>query len=288
MLARITSTFGGAMEHSDLVSKYLGGLGAEIGAFKTPIPGIRPIYVDRFATYALEPTLADYYGDACELPFHDSSIQFVASSHVLEHVANPLAALSEWFRVIRHGGIIYMVIPDRRRTFDHLRPLTHPAHMLTDSRNRVTQSDGTHIDDFVYGIDWGMFSPSTPPTQVKTARDDLASLYRRSTDAGLEINIHFHTFESENAVELIQMGNREKLWPGKIELVEVVEKFPSSNPNGFLVVARVSKRFGVRWTALLAKKGHLKNAHKFETPNQSTDPTAAPIAPAAGQPPRQP
>jgi SAM-dependent methyltransferase len=276
------------MEHSDLVSKYLGGLGAEIGAFKTPIPGISPIYVDRFATYALEPTQADYYGDACELPFHDSSIRFVASSHVLEHVANPLAALSEWFRVLRHGGIIYMVIPDRRWTFDHLRPLTDPGHMLTDCRNRVTQSDGTHIDDFVYGIDWGMFSPSTPPAQAMTARDDLASLYRRSTDAGLEINIHFHTFESGNAVELIRVGNREKIWPGRIELVEVVERFPSSNPNGFLVVARVSKRFGERWAALLAKKGHLRNARKLEAPNHSTAPGTASVTPAEGQPPRRP
>ena len=135
------------MEHSQIIPRYLVGPGVEIGAFQTPIPSISPIYVDRFATYAGEPTLADYFGDACDLPFLDDSVQYVASSHVLEHVANPFAALKEWTRVLRHGGYIYMVVPDRRHTFDHRRPLTAPVHMLADFRGGVGQVDGTHIDD---------------------------------------------------------------------------------------------------------------------------------------------
>lgn len=243
------------MEHSDLVPKYLVGRGIEIGAFKTPIPGIKPFYLDRFPSYAGEPTLADYYGDACELPFFDSSVPFVATSHVLEHVANPLLALSEWFRVTRHGGIIYMVVPDRRRTFDRMRPLTDPSHMLDDFRNRVTQADGTHVDDFTYGVDWAVFSPSTPPGQEKEARDRLASTYHASVGAGLEINIHFHTFESRSLAELIRIGNLERAWPGRLEVLEVAEAFPGSNPIGFLVVARVRKPVGARWRALFARKG---------------------------------
>jgi hypothetical protein len=113
-----------------------------------------------------------------------------------------------------------------------------------------------------------MFSPSTPAGQEGAARDELASLYRRSVDVGAEINIHFHTFESESAVELIRMGNRENLWPGRIEVVEVVERFPGSSPNGFLIVARVCKRFGKRWDGLLRRGGPLRNARKFESQNQ--------------------
>ncbi len=250
------------MEHSDIVPRFLSGPGIEIGAFKTPIPGIRPIYLDRFPNYAGEPTLADYYGDACELPFFDSSVPYVATSHVLEHVANPLLALSEWFRVTRHGGIIYMVIPDRRRIFDRLRPLTDPDHMLEDFRNRVTQADGTHIDDFVYGVDWAVFSPSTPAGQEKDARDRLASTYHASVRAGLEINIHFHTFESGSLVDLIGIGNREGVWNGKIKVLEVVEEFPDSNPIGFLIVAKVHKKLRARWHSLFARKGLRDNARK--------------------------
>ena len=104
--------------------------------------------------------------------------------HVLEHVANPIAALREWVRVLAHGGIIYMVVPDRRHTFDHRRPLTTAAHMLDDFRHGVTQSDGTHIDDFVYGVDWTTFSPSTPAAEEQKARDEFAATYRNAVHAG--------------------------------------------------------------------------------------------------------
>ena len=250
------------MEHQELVKRYLCGAGVEIGAFKTPIPGIKPVYVDRFSSYAGEPTLADYYGDACELPFFDSSVPFVAASHVLEHVANPLLALSEWFRVTRHGGIIYLVVPDRRLTFDRARPLTDPDHMIEDYRNRVTQSDATHIDDFAYGVDWAIFSPSTPKGRELEARRELAETYHASVRAGLEINIHFHTFERASLLGLISVGNRTGVWDGRIDVLQVAEEFPDSNPIGILVVARVRKPIGARLRALVSRKGLRDDARK--------------------------
>ncbi|MGA2691781.1 MAG: class I SAM-dependent methyltransferase [Opitutaceae bacterium] len=252
------------MDHPELVARYLKEPGVEIGAFKTPIPGIKPTYVDRFPIYAGEPTLADYFGDACELPFLDSTLSYVASSHVLEHVANPLAALAEWFRVLRHGGIVYCVLPDRKKTFDHNRALTPPGHFLDDFRNGVTQSDGTHIDDFVFGVDWTVYSPSTPASGLDAAKRDLASVYHRSVEAGLEINIHFHVFESPVVRDLIALGNRQKIWPGTIEILRVDENFPDSNPIGFLVVARVIKPFRRRLDAILAKKGLKEGAKRFD------------------------
>ena len=246
---------GKGMEHAEFTGRYLTGEGVEIGAFTTPIPGIRPTYVDRFATYAGQTTLADYFGDACDLPYYDDSLDFVASSHLLEHVANPLAALREWMRVLRHGGYVYMVIPDRRYTFDRPRQLTETAHMLADFRSGVTQCDGTHIDDFVFGVDWSLFSPSTLEDDIASARAALANAYRRSVEAGLEINIHFHTFERERVVELLSIGNREAVWEGTMEIIEIVEQFPGSNPIGFLVVARAKKRLGHRLSSTFAKKG---------------------------------
>lgn len=251
------------MDHPELVKKYLREPGVEIGAFKTPIPGIRPIYVDRFAEYAGAKTLADYYGDACDLPFRDSSLRYVASSHVLEHVANPLAALAEWYRVLEHGGIVYAVVPDRCCTFDSPRHVTNPAHMLEDYQRGTTQSDGTHIDDFVYGVDWRRFSPATPPSEEKAARDQLAQTYRGAVDAGREINIHFHVFESATGRALIEAGNRARIWPGRMDIVEVQERFPDSNPIGFLIVARVHKPLRQRLAALTRRKGLRPDARKF-------------------------
>jgi len=251
------------MNHSDLVPKYLHGHGTEIGAFKTPIPGIKPIYVDRFAEYANERTLAEYYGDACDLPFHESSLDYVATSHVLEHVANPYRALWEWVRVLRHKGIIYMVVPHRQATFDRQRPLTTVEHMIADFHANVTQCDGTHIDDFVYGVDWQTFSPGTSAGETPEAQRKLAEAYRHATSHNSEINIHFHTFEPATLRSLVDEGNKRALWPARIETLTVIENFPSDNPNGILLVGKVLKPLSARVRTLLAPKGLKSGAKKF-------------------------
>ena len=51
--------------------------------------------------------------------------------------------------VVVLGGIIYMVVPDRRHTWDHARPLTPPEHMWEDYIAGTSQVDGTHINDFI-------------------------------------------------------------------------------------------------------------------------------------------
>jgi SAM-dependent methyltransferase len=238
----------GQATHADVVPHYLHGNGVEIGAFKTPIPGIAPVYVDRFGHYANEPTGAEYLGDACALPFHTRSLDYVATSHVIEHVANPVAAFKEWCRVLKHDGIIYMVVPDRRLTFDHPRPLTAVPHILDDFAHGTTQVDGTHIDDFTFGVDWALFSPATPPDNAQAEREALAASYRERIAQGLEINIHFHTYEPEQMFALIA-GANEVLGGPKIEVLHAVERFPAENPIGFLVLARVRH-------PLIARRAH--------------------------------
>ena len=252
------------MDHTDTAPKYLKGDGVEIGAYIRPIPGISPIYVDRYAHYAGENTCADYYGDASDLPFHDSCLDYVASSHLLEHSANPLQSLAEWFRVLKHGGIIYSVIPDRKRIFDHPRPLTEVAHMVEDFRNGTTMGDPTHIDDFVYGVDWKEFSPDSKPENYDKERDEFAANYRRKLKETGEINIHFHTFESHTMVDLIKAGNNEPAWPGRMEVLEIQEKFPFPDHMGFLIVAKVFKKMGPRIRSLIGPKGLREDAKKFE------------------------
>ncbi len=230
----------GPLEHADLVPDYLHGTGVEIGAFKTPIPGIRPIYVDRFTHYAGEPSGAEYFGDACQLPVRDASLDYVASSHLIEHTANPIAAFTEWCRVLKDKGIIYMVVPHRKLTFDHTRPLTTVEHMVEDFHRNIGQVDGTHIDDFTLGIDWTLFSPATPPERIAEERAKLAAEYRTNIDAGREINIHFHTFEPEQMKALIEAANALPIG-ARIEVLRTEHLFSRSRPDGFLLIARVSK-----------------------------------------------
>lgn len=234
------------MNHLDKTSKWLKGTGVEIGAFKTPIDGIQPIYVDKFHEFAGERCLADFYGEACSLPFHSNSLDYVASSHVLEHVSNPIKAICEWYRVLRPGGIMYVVVPDRRFTWDHHRALTPVAHMLDDYARNTTDCDATHIDDFVENVDWTTYSPATPPEQVPAEKQKLKQIYHDTVADGRIINIHFHVFEPSNVIALFKAVMTFPQTKLDLTILDTAEQFPDNNPNGFLIVVRANKRLGDR------------------------------------------
>lgn len=233
------------MTHTEKVAQWIGPgkVGTEIGPGKTPIPDLlpAPIYVDCFKEFGHEPCLADYYGHATALPFHDHSLDYVASSHVLEHVANPMAALAEWYRVLRPGGIIYFVVPDRRLTWDHTRTLTPVNHMLDDFIHGTTPCDATHIDEFVYDIDWSRFSPGTESAERTERQVQLAAGMRAAVERGEGINIHFHTFEPATIVQLFEVLRRRPHQRFRFEVVDQVERFPSSDPIGILTVVRANQ-----------------------------------------------
>lgn len=94
----------------------------------------------------------------------DGAYEFVLSSHCLEHVADPLAALHEWRRVTRPGGHLLLVLPDPARTFDHRRPVTTLAHLRDDFARRTAEDDTTHVAEVLalhdIGRDAGAGSPA--------------------------------------------------------------------------------------------------------------------------------
>lgn len=63
--------------------------------------------------------------DAHRLPFRDGAFDSAASSHVLEHLEDPVAALAEMARVLRRGGTMRHVVPDNRFT-QHRESHRHP------------------------------------------------------------------------------------------------------------------------------------------------------------------
>jgi len=57
---------------------------------------------------------------------------FVISSHVLEHTANPILALSQWLRLLKDQGTLVLILPHKDNTFDHRRPVTTLEHLIDD------------------------------------------------------------------------------------------------------------------------------------------------------------
>jgi len=101
-----------------------------------------------------------YIADATELSsISDDSYDFILSSHSLEHIANPIKAITEWLRVLKDGGLILLILPNKEFCFDHKRPVTTFAHILEDFRNDVGEDDMTHLPEVLELHDLEMDTP---------------------------------------------------------------------------------------------------------------------------------
>lgn len=78
-----------------------------------------------------------------------ASYDFVLSSNCLEHVANPIRALGDWWRVLKPRGTLVLVVPNRKHNFDHRRPVTPFEHIIEDYHRRVEEGDLTHLEEIL-------------------------------------------------------------------------------------------------------------------------------------------
>ena len=97
-----------------------------------------------------KPAGQQYILDATEMSCIEScAYDFVLSSHVLEHSANPILALSEWIRILKNHGTLAIVLPHKDATFDHLRPVTKLDHLIADFNAGIKEDDLSHMSEIL-------------------------------------------------------------------------------------------------------------------------------------------
>jgi len=90
-------------------SRYFVGHGIDIGGKPDPLA----LYVELFPRIESVRTWDWEDGDAQFLEgLADDSLDFVHSSHCLEHLVDPAAGLKNWLRVLRPGGHLVVTVPD--------------------------------------------------------------------------------------------------------------------------------------------------------------------------------
>ncbi|HEY2545235.1 MAG TPA: methyltransferase domain-containing protein [Candidatus Acidoferrum sp.] len=123
-----------------------------------------------------------------------ANYECVLSSHCLEHVANPLRALYEWRRVLNPNGLLLLLLPDKRFTFDWRRPLTPLEHMVSDYESKVREDDLTHLEEILELHD--------------LSRDPLAGtaeqFKKRCVENSVHRAMHQHTFSLESATSILK------------------------------------------------------------------------------------
>jgi ubiquinone/menaquinone biosynthesis C-methylase UbiE len=144
---------------SKLAHKYLDGLlGIEVGSSSHNsfgIPNCKNVdYTDDMTTiFKLkeielcgEAMPVDIVANGDCLPLADESLDYVISSHVIEHFFDPIKAIEEWLRVIRVGGYIFTIVPHKDRTFDSDKECTtlHELIERHNSKMNIPSDDHKH------------------------------------------------------------------------------------------------------------------------------------------------
>ncbi|MGE3842238.1 MAG: methyltransferase domain-containing protein [Vicinamibacterales bacterium] len=214
----------------------LSGTGLEIGALYKPMPlhdGMTVRHVDHGTSTQLRawyPELAsqplvepDVVDDASSLTsIADASVDFVIAAHVIEHLRDPIGALAAWCRVVRPGGHIYIVVPDKRFSFDRHRVRTTLEHLILDHRRPSEDRDFEHYLEYA--------------SLVHGAAGD-AALDEAERLRATNHSIHFHVFMPSDVVALLHWFAR-TMWP-----VTMVER-PATSPHHdeFHVLLQVTAR----------------------------------------------
>ena len=206
----------------DLARRYLTGDGIEIGAATWPLrvpPGARVRYVDRLSKQDL---VADYGSsiraagrDPAAIPetdvvddaatlgtFSDESVDFIIANPVLEHREDPVGALKNLVRVPRPGGILFLTLPDGRRSFDAARERTTVEHVLRDHREGPRVSRRAHYEEWARSIE------GAPPERV----EERVQAYEREG-----ARHHFHVWALDDFLELLRAVGL----PCELELAQV-------------------------------------------------------------------
>ena len=72
---------------------------------------------------------------------------YCIASHVIEHIPDLITWLNEIASVLKVGGIACFAVPDKRYTFDYLRPITTTAELVEDHLNKRRKPSFRHIYD---------------------------------------------------------------------------------------------------------------------------------------------
>jgi SAM-dependent methyltransferase len=94
---------GNAMQFfAPFAKQFCSGRGVDVGCGKWPFPGAEPIDVKDGR-------------DAMDLPIRD--LDYVVSSHCLEHLSNPVAALEHWKNSLKPCGVLALYLPHPDMTY---------------------------------------------------------------------------------------------------------------------------------------------------------------------------
>lgn len=119
------------------------GLGVDVGCSKSEwaFPG----------SILIDPAINEY--DALNFPENANNLDYVFSSHCLEHLSNWVDVLDYWTSKLRSGGVMFLYLPDYSQHY--WRPWNNRKHLNIFTPEIVTDymEHKNYINIFRSGVD---------------------------------------------------------------------------------------------------------------------------------------
>ena len=210
---------------SNFVTKYFVGNGIDIGGLPDPLS----LYFEFFPLMKSVKIWDWNDGDAQEmLSIEDSTFDFVASSHCLEHLVDPFVGLKNWFRVLKPGGYLIVTIPEEdlyeQGTWPSNKNLDH-KHSFTINKKESWSPKSINVLDLLVSLGesadirkvsvedsgYRYRMPEYDQTLTPTSESAIEFVVRKKTSIDLNASKSMHSNGIQPTEELLPYFNQYKI-----------------------------------------------------------------------------
>ena len=195
----------------------LAGVGLEIGAGYNPVVSKDEFRVDHLDHADREALIQKYAAQGIDTSrvqqidyvwsgqtyaelVGDKRYDWIIASHVIEHVPNPIGFVNDCAAILTDGGVLSLVVPDKRSCFDYYRPPSSLARLIDAFvRGDTRTTAGAVVEHIMYAavvdgsITWNGNVEHVTPTflhNVEQARE----LYDSVVHGRAEHDVHAWVF----------------------------------------------------------------------------------------------
>ncbi len=140
----------------------------------------------------------------------DEKFDFIIASHFIEHTVDMIGFLQDCERMLKPGGVLTLVVPDKRFCFDMFQPLTTVGDVIDGHLSDLQYHPaGAVVDHFAYTSTRGGTGAWGPKSRapIKLNETDLApSTYKveRGSEQAEYIDVHRWKFTPSSFTLLMQ------------------------------------------------------------------------------------
>jgi SAM-dependent methyltransferase len=143
----------------------------------------------------------------------DAPFDYVIASHLIEHIPDPVTWMQDVAKALRIGGVLSLVIPDKRYCFDVNRRTTEIGDLVDAHLRHLRQPSYRQVYDFISKeisgiVDtaaiWAGTADYAGVVRSDVTDPDVAAfeLCREMDEAGGFVDVHCHVFTPDSFLEL--------------------------------------------------------------------------------------